>query len=493
MRFSIYEGAFVIVYANLTGSVFLPGFALALGADSLHIGILASAPFFANLAQLGGAFLVERFNHRKTITVLAAMTARSIWLPIIILSALYAVEQPLLVMRALIVLAIASHIFAALSGVSWLSWMATVVPEEIRGRYFGLRNAVLGACNIAITLLAAQFLDIFGQGAGGGTDFGAFHLLFAIGVASGFSSILFLANQPGPRERRDRSTPRVLELYTTPLKLESFRRLLRFAVLWSLVVNCAAPFFVVYQLQTLKLSYTFVAAMAVAAASFDLAGMWIWGHLSDRFGNKPVMVMAASVLTVVPMLWLFTSTDPLAVYVGIPLLHITGGFFWAGYNLCSVNLVFQLAPKERNAAFFATWAACNGIAAGAGTILGGLLVKLLAAAANRYDFALPGIEFKLIFVLSGALRIISLLFLRQFKEPRSLPTVKAIRILRNVRSWATMMGFHPVLHYFLPQKRNVPPTSEYWPIWQRSRRRAQRQAASPDAELPQANSPASSD
>ena len=55
LRISIIEGGLAHIFANLTGSIFLPAFGLLLGANALQIGILASVQFFATLAQLPGA------------------------------------------------------------------------------------------------------------------------------------------------------------------------------------------------------------------------------------------------------------------------------------------------------------------------------------------------------------------------------------------------------------------------------------------------------
>jgi hypothetical protein len=55
LKISVYEGFSAQTFVTLTGGVFLPAFALALGANNFYIGALAAIPFFANLFQLAGA------------------------------------------------------------------------------------------------------------------------------------------------------------------------------------------------------------------------------------------------------------------------------------------------------------------------------------------------------------------------------------------------------------------------------------------------------
>jgi len=168
LRSSIYDGIFANIFANLTGSVFLPAFALALGANSLEIGVLAAAPFFANLAQLFGAYLIEKFNKRKTIAIRAAFFARILWIPIIVMAFNHSENHSNTLLQIIIIIVIGYYLIAAISGVSWLSWMSLLVPQEIRGRFFGLRNAILGAANITFTLLGGRFLDWYERPRGQG-------------------------------------------------------------------------------------------------------------------------------------------------------------------------------------------------------------------------------------------------------------------------------------------------------------------------------------
>lgn len=467
LRVSIVEGAFANVFATLTGNVFLPAYALLLGASSLQIGFLASVPFFANLAQLGGSYLVERFNRRKRLAILFGFWARLLWAPFVLASLALADRDPQRLLALLMVLVVVHHLLGAFGGVAWLSWMMALVPDEIRGRFFGLRNVVLGATAIVFTLLGGRFLDWLPQTLPDLSPTRSFEALFLVAVVGGLASIGFARRviepcSPTLPEKNAR------DLYSAPLKRPDFRGLLRFAVLWSFAVNIASPFFLVYMLKDLGLDYTSVAGLVVASAVADLLGMWCWGHISDHIGNKPVVMLAASMAALVPLLWLLTAANPVSFYLLIPLLHLFAGFFWAGYNLSSANLVFRLVPREGNAVFFAYWSAFNGVAAGVGALIGGWLARELPAIASHLP-ALLASEFKLIFLLSAVLRLTALPLLRHVHEPKGLPLMRAVRVLRNVRSWATVMGFHPALHFFVSTKTAARESSPYWPLWRRHR------------------------
>jgi MFS family permease len=465
LRISIVEGAFAHVLANLVGSIFLPSFALLLGANAFQIGLLASIQFFSTLAQIPGSLLVEKLAHRKIIAVLFAFLSRALWLPLIVAGFwLLSKESSGVMLNLLIFVVIGYHVLAAISGVSWLSWMSSMVPEEIRGRFFGLRNSILGMVTIVITIAGGNFLDLF---PGLFPDLSiqiAFFILFSIACLSGLISGILLFRQP-ELERPQPYRGGYHALYTEPLRNQNFRRLLYFAVVWSFAVNFAAPFYVVYMLKDLHINYTLISVFTVASALADLTGMGIWGHYSDHFGNRPIMIITASLAGILPFLWIFTSQNLISIYFLIPLFHMLGGYIVSGYNLTSVNLVLRSVPAERNSIYFAFWAASNGIMAGFGALCGGLM-----ATSIQMPFSLFHLEFssvyKVIFLTSSILRLSSLFFLLKVQEEKGAPVRRVIRILRNVRSWASMMGYHPVLQFFLPAKDNHKNKSEYWPIWQ---------------------------
>lgn len=471
LRNSVYEGIFAHIFANLTGSMFLPAYALLLGASAVHVGILAAAPFFATVAQFFGAYLVEKYNQRKRMVIWFALLSRAIWLVVIIASLLLALDQPATLLLILILVVLSHHVLASITGIAWLSWMAVLVPDEIRGRFFGLRNVFLGASNVALTLLAGQFLDWHKRHAPEVAATRAFDWLFACAVLCGLLSLIFLARKPAPPRHVFDEKISTGDLYKKPLQNRSFKQLAWFAIVWSVGVKIASPFFIVYMLQILQFDYGFIAVLVVSSAFADMLGMWIWGQISDRLGNKPVVVISGVFVSAIPLIWFFSSPELPQVQVLVLVLHLISGFFWAGFNLCTVNLIFAIAPKEHNTGFFAYWAAFNGVASGAGAILGGYAAEHLPALFLTFHYA-AAFGFKAIFLISAALRFLSLLLLKNVTDPRGKKTMRAIRILRNVKTWAGLMGFDSILHYFLPsQKVKKQAKSPYWPIWRFSRRR----------------------
>jgi len=468
LKFSIAEGVFAHIYANLTGGIFLPAFALLLMASDFTIGLLASIPFFGTIAQIFGSLLVERYRQRKRVTIFFSFISRILWLPICILVAvLFDINRDLL-LSLIIILIIIHHVFGSISGVAWLSWMSNLVPPVIRGRFFGLRNSFLGIITIAVTLLGGVFLDWYKDTFNNLSSSYSFLILFSFAVIAGLISLFLISKQPDVQETVHKPLI-VKSIFSEPFKNIQFRKLISFAMFWSFAVNFASPFFIVYMLRDLFLSYTLVSTVTIFSATADLFGMGFWGHFSDKHGNRPVLIISAMAGSFLPFAWLFTSPSAWSIYVLIPLLHIAGGFFFAGYNLCSVNLLFGIAPRQNNSMFFALWSMINGLAAGLGALCGGFMANRLTTLAIELPFDWESI-FKIIFLFSFIMRFSSIFLLRKVQDARSVSLSRAVRILRNVRTWATTMGYHPLLQFFLPgrQKHNdSADEQEFWPFWNR--------------------------
>jgi len=442
LSLSIRDGFFASIFATLTGGVFLTGFALAIGANALHIGIIAAIPLVGNMFQFIGAYLVNKKGKRKPVSIKSATLARAIWILMVLLPFTFKWLPPGQIITGFLIILAIGHLFGAISGVAWLSWISDLVPETHRGRFFGKRNMIIGVAVLSITMLGGKFIDVFGD------PIWAFQILFVAAIIAGAISITYLQRIPEPASPPPVQKENYFRTIFLPVKDHNFRMLLLFAMMWSFSVNFAAPFFIVYKIKELHLSYTFVAFLISLNSFFDLLGMRFWGRFSDKVGNRPVMILCSFFATFLPFGWLWTSADSFSIYLLLPMLQIIGGFFWAGMNLASVNMLFGLAPSENKAVYFSAYASVNGISAAVASLGGGILG--LAMAHRGLDLiVIQIVGLKIIFLVSWVLRCLSIPLLWRVHEPKGLPFPQAIRVLRSVRSINSTQGFNPLLHYFI--------------------------------------------
>ena len=445
LRLSVWDGIFAHLYANLTGGVFLVGYALSLKASEVQVGLLAAFPLVANVAQVFSTYLIELIGRRRPLALWGGAFARLIWL-VLIGASLYFTSRRSLLYLSMWVIAL-SQIGTAINNLAWMSWMADLVDEERRGRYFGRRNAALGVAALLATLAGGYFLDVWKSSYPKG-EMEALRLLFFVGVVCGVVSLIIQSRiyEP-PLQEGDGQQP-FRQRLRLPFQDNNFRAFLIFTLVWNFAVYFTAPFFAVYMLKSLKLSYASVTLFSVLSSVADLFSVRLWGRVSDRETNKPILLLASFFAALIPYGWIFTGGDSFWLFVW---LHIQGGVFWSGIRLCTGNLVLKISPPAHRSIYFSTFNSAAGLMAVVAPILGGFALKHLPDLLKVMELSWS--PFFILFFVSSSLRLLALAFLTRVAEPRERTVWQAVRIIRNVRAFTTTMGFNATYHFWLRGKR----------------------------------------
>jgi len=445
LRNSIFDGMFSNIFATLTGGVFLTGFALYLRMNEFMIGLIAAIPFFVTIFQLPISYLIGENGRRKRIALWGSALARMIWLPILIVTLLPVASH---MTRILIILALIflSHACASVSYVSWLSWISELVPENVRGRFFGTRNMFSGVSGIISLVLFGKVLDTL-QGQTWGTLPLGFGLIFVSAVFFGMVSLFFLRrlSDPAPSSSEEVREIAAQKPRLSPLKEVNFRRFIIFAFFWNFAVYFGSPFFTLYFLRDLHYSYGFVAALGMASAFADLLGMKVWGMISDRVKNKAVMQLTSWVAIFLPLGWATVSRES---FIWPIILHIIGGGFWAGMTLCTNNLLLKISPRNNCAVYFSIYNITAGLGAAISPIVAGYLLHHVSGMTFQV-FSLTLVPLQGIFIISTLLRFISFRLFKYVDEPDAVPVKLVVRVLRSIRGLNTATGFTNILHPFI--------------------------------------------
>jgi MFS family permease len=201
---------------------------------------------------------------------------------------------------------------------------------------------------------------------------------------------------------------------------------LLFSGLMHASVLIAGPFFVLYILQDIHLSYFGYGGWLAAGLLGQLLTLQAWGQFGDRFGNKALLSITGFTVPILPMLYLVSTN------VGFLLVvNFLGGVIWAGLALGLQNYVFDSVRPEDRAKAVALYSTVNAIGWSVGALLGSWLVEHLPARIEWAGFILqPASNLPFVFFLSGVLRLlVSSSLLGTFHEARQVERVPRQQLL----------------------------------------------------------------
>ncbi|MHA1603362.1 MAG: MFS transporter, partial [Candidatus Freyarchaeota archaeon] len=415
----IYDGVFSQSFFSLTGGPFLVAFVLSMGANNAYIGLITAVSFLSRLAQVPTVYMVERTGKRKFITLTSTFASRLLWLFIAIVPFLS--PQNLTLVG---VLFSASSILGNVSSCSWNSWMRDLIPMESRGVFYAKRFKLSYLPSSILGVLGGILLDNF---SGGSLDtLKSYSVIFASAVGLGLVSLFFIKNIPEPEMERHSS----LGLLKMPFKDKNFRKLIASLGFWSFATSLATPFFTVYMLSVLELNILYVMLFTITTRLSSIYFMGLFGKLTDRYGNKPILSVSAAVFVVSMFSWTFT-TLPEKHTLSAPLLFTLGvllGLSNAGTELTTLNIAAKLSYPKPAAPYLSVLAVVTSIASGVASALGGLFADVFvqkewSLSLELSEFGVPykvplvsleGLDFQ--FVMSAIVGMVTLVALGHVRE-----------------------------------------------------------------------------
>jgi MFS family permease len=411
MRLSIVEGGLMQVFLNWTSGSVLIGYLLALGASPLQIGLVGSVPLLSQIASPLGAWAAEVLGRRRLVAALLGATGRAVWILAAFLPQLGvpAALQPSL----LVLLVFVASTFQSATGTVWTAWMGDVVPDDRRGRYFGMRTGVLGVIGTVANLGAGAFLDRVGAPL-------SFQLVLGVAIAASFAAVvLYLFHYDPPTEKRRVSLGQIV---VTPLRHANFRRFLRFAAYWQFAVMLGAPFVIPYFLEELRMSFVQVAIWSSTAAVTALLTSILWGRVADRVGNKGVLAIATVLAGLfLPSNWILAGLTGNLTFIWVSA--VMDAVAWGAITPAIFNLALVTAPRGGRVGYIALYSVATGLAGFTGGALSGPLLTLFSGAADGK------VGYYALFALTGVGRMTAWLWLRPVTEPSSWRTGAVVRHL----------------------------------------------------------------
>ena len=395
MRMWNVNGMLESVHSAITTGVYTTGYALHLGASTAMIGFISASISIGQLLQAFSPLLIERLPRRKTLCLLANGVSTSLWLPIAFIPFLFFEGSQLLALIACIALSKAAM---SLVSPARQSWLTDLIPDEIRGRFVARQRSLTASAGLVTSVCAGFFLSTY---AAGDSQEG-FSIIFMVAVVFSGFGIWAWSRIPEPQKSRGERVP-PNQLLRLPFRHGPFRKLMFLVSGRLIIAQIAAPFFTVYMLRTLEVSYAQIAVFSAMQTIATIIMNPFWGYLADKYGYKPVMSLTATGLAIFPLGWGFVTLDN--YWIMVPLVQIWGGSMSAGWGTARFNLIVKTAPAANRSAFLGCYSAVSRGCAACGAIIGGIAAELCTSipAVSFFGYTFAGLQY--LFLANGVLRI----------------------------------------------------------------------------------------
>lgn len=479
---------FGVAWISCTSGDQVRAFSRMLGFNEFAFGLLGALPFVATLGQLYASLIIERTGWRKFPFILWGTVHRLLWAVVAIVP--WILPPGWGAVAITLGLLSVSYFLGAMATPGWITWMSDLIPRRIRGRYFARRLLWAQRVQIVVVVLLSLALDAATARdapetlASQGRLMVVICAVFVVGAVFGVVDILLfrriremVPHQPPPSQAPSLRHSTLRELLVDPLTDKVFRHYVCYGATITFTATFGGWYFWRYASEGLGFSKlgTNCLFMVIAPLAGNLAIRW-WGALQDRWGRRPVLVIATvgTCLSLVP--WFFTSRQlpnphaltsavnwlwshlggngvllgpdaPVSAYLLAAVGSVFGGISWGGVGLAQTGVTLHFADGHGRSKYVASSAVLISIGGALGGLLGGALVQSLAFL-RAHPLVLGPFEWNqwhAAFAVSLVVRLGSLGWLVNMPDPGAQPVRYMLRYFTsNVSNAASARLFYPL-------------------------------------------------
>jgi hypothetical protein len=289
--------------------------------------------------------------------------------------------------------------------------VAKVIPARQRGSFFGYRQLIGG---LLAFLLAGPLVQLL-VGAQSPLSFpfnyGLLGLLSYMLISIGILSFVLIAEPPQQRVAPSLSLGASLRRAPMLLRRDADYRYFIVARMLSRVGQIGEPFYIIYAVEELGVPVGMVGVyLATRALSAALSNIY-WSRVSDRVGNRILMLQTSALLLVAPLLVLVLPlllgwAGSMVIGWSFGLVFLALGAATDGSNIAGFTYMMEIAPEAERTSYIGLANTLLGIVTML-PVLGGVLVPLIGYVG--------------IFVLGLVFGVLALVATVPLREPRQRP------------------------------------------------------------------------
>ena len=417
MRTHIVTGCIGSVWGNLIGGIIFVFLGNAIGMTQFQWGVLGAVGAWVVAVQPLGALLGERTGSRKLVWFWFALSDRLLRLAGIAGAYLLWRAGHQAAYLALMSAVCVASLLGNMANAPWYGWLATIIPQEVQGTFWGRRDSWISLAVIALALPSGLVMDLVPAQ-------GKLETAVAILAAASLIGIIDLVIHGTIPEPPVAGSPESgsFSSILAPLKNRRFRPWLIFTASWSFAQTLGGGLGTLYFMENLgfknNLLGGIIAINVVALLGTLLAARRV-GRMVDRLGISRMLMLGHFFWALLPAIWLLATPRTAVLWIG--LSSLVGGIFPAAANNAATKLVTRFPHPRESGMYMAMSSLFANIAGGFGSLAAGSFL----GAMGSWSLTLGKIvvsAFPLLFIASALLRLASVFALiPRIREKSAVP------------------------------------------------------------------------
>jgi MFS family permease len=403
---------FVTALTFISYSTVLPAFVSSLTASSVLVGLVSatrSTGWF--LPQLFAANYLEREPLKKPILLRTSFASRFSMLLMATITYFWGASHPGLILALFFVLYLLFNLFESVSALAWIDITAKTVRPTRRGSLFSIMQALGSLMGLGVGFLIRMILSH--PNLSPPRNYAMVFFAAFIVLVVNYGVLLMLKEPPGEVVQEKRSFQDYLKSMPALFrKNDAFKKvaIVRILVSFTFMV---IPFYVVYSRQIIISGAGIIGIYVLLQTSGMMLGSLIFGRLSDRVGNRSVLIGTALGTFLLPVLALtvyFLSLQgqvPMMTYL-YAVIFVGIGFSESGQWIGFTNYVLEISSEAERPSYYGLLNALS-IVSAILPIVGGLLVA-------RFGY-------ELLFWIAASFLLAAFLFSLRLPEPRRISSL----------------------------------------------------------------------
>ncbi len=408
---SIYANGAV---GNLVGGNFFTGFLLILNADDAFIGLITVIMMAGNLLQVLSPLLLERFLSRKRLLISIRIIIHIFNIVLIGLIP-YLGFTDNIKLAVVVVIQLSVSLMNSISSPGFSVWHIKSIPEGIRSKYFSMLTVSNSIFINTLILTASAIADKFKST---GDALQGLLILRIIALAFMGLDIYFLFRVKEYPNVQDSEFTKIGNILLSTFKDKKYMRTIWISCLWSFTANIPGPFFSIYLLKDLGVSYSYINVINMLNIPVLILLTPFWARRIQHTSWFETLSVSMGFYLISYIGLSFVNATTMFLY---PVFMIFAFIFAPGITLTLANIPYINIPENNQTRYISFFSAMNSLAALIAITLSRKFI--LSTAALRFN--LLGIEMQnkqyvlLITALLMLMAVITISYLRKSVEDKT--------------------------------------------------------------------------